>query len=69
MVVNKTAMVYSLTELCFKILYIKNYLFSDHMTTVRHSINLSDMTWIHKNLVLKLLDLQEERTLALSDKS
>ena len=74
MVVNKTAMVYNLTELTqklfgFKILYIKKYLFSDHMTTVCHSINLSDMTWIHKNLVLKLLDLQEERTLALNDKS
>lgn len=27
------------------------------------------MTWIHKNSVLKLLDLQEEKTLTLNDKS
>lgn len=53
---------------CFKILYIQRYLCSDYMTTVCHSIKLSDMTWIHKNLVLKLLDLQE-KTLALHDKS
>lgn len=74
LVINKTAMVYNLMELthklfCFKILYIQRYLCSDHMTTIYHSINLSDMTWIHKNLVLKLLDLQEERTLVLNDKS
>lgn len=39
------------------------------MTTVYHPLNLSYMAWIHKNLILKLLDSQEERTLALSDKS
>ena len=74
MVVNKTAMVHNVTEFthklfCFKILCIEKYLCSDHMTTVCHSINLSGMTWIHKNLVLKLLDLHEERALALNDRS
>ena len=74
MVVNKTAMVHNFTEythklFCFKILCIKKYLCSDHMTTVCHSLNLSDMTWSHKNLGLKLLDLQEERALALNGKS
>lgn len=74
LVINKWAMVYNLMELthkqfCLKILYNQRYLCTDHMTTVCHSINLSDMTWICKNLVLKLLDLQEGRTLALNDKS
>lgn len=74
LVINKWAMVYNLMELthklfCLKILYHQRYLCPDRMTTVCHSINLSDMTWICKSLVLKLLDLQEERTLALNDKS
>lgn len=74
LVVDKTAMVYHLMELtqklfCFKMLYIKKYLWFGQMTTVYHPLNLSYMAWIHKNLILKLLDSQEERTLALSDKS
>lgn len=73
LVVNKTAMVFNLMELThklgFEILYIRKHLCSDYMTRVCHSINLSDMTRTHKNLVLKLLDLQEERTLALNDRS
>lgn len=54
---------------CFKILYVQKYLYPDCMTTVYHPIKLSDMTWIYKNSVLKLLDLQEEKTLTLNDKS
>lgn len=73
LVINKWAMVYNLMELthklfCFKILYIQRYLCNDHMTTVCHSINLSDKTWICKNLVLKLLDLKEEGTLNIGSK-
>lgn len=74
LVINKWPMAYNLMErthklFCLKILYNQRYLCTDHMTTVCHSLNLSDMTWICKNLVLKHLDSQEERTLALSDKS